>query len=154
MSVIIARTVSIGLLLVLAACGRNPDGANSLEEAEAQAQASAADEGRIACAINGATEFTNACLVERDTSGEALMLTIRHSDGGFRRFRVQPGVGVVAADGAVPAVVTPVGPRLIEVQVAGDKYRLPATVKGANEPAAASAPPAVPAEAVPATAAQ
>lgn len=140
MSAAVSRKLGVSLmLLALAACGRNPDSANSLEEAEAQAQASAADEGRIACAVGGAAAFTDSCIVERDTSGEALMLTIRHADGGFRRFKVVAGKGVVAADGAEPAVVTPVGPKLIEVAVAGDKYRLPATVKGAAPGAGAPA---------------
>jgi hypothetical protein len=139
MSVIVTRTFSAGLmLLALAACGKNPDSANSLEEAEAKVQASAADEGRIACAIGGATAFSDSCIVERDSSGETLMLTIRHADGGFRRFKVVKGVGVVAADGAEPAVVTPIGPKLIEVAVAGDRYRLPATVKGAAPAAGTS----------------
>lgn len=132
----IARAAIVAGLLVLASgCGRNPDSASSLEEAEAQAQANAAEDGRIACATGGATAFTPSCTVERDTSGETLMLTIRHADGGFRRFRVVPGSGVEAADGAEPAVVTPVGPKLIEVIVAKDRYRLPATVKGSEAPA-------------------
>lgn len=140
MSVIVTRTFSAGLMLLsVAACGRNPDSANSLEEAEAKVQASAAEEGRIACAVGGAAAFSDSCLVERDSSGETLMLTIRHADGGFRRFKVVKGAGVVAADGAEPAVVTPVGPKLIEVAVAGDKYRLPATVKGAAPAAGAPA---------------
>jgi hypothetical protein len=140
MSVIVTRTFSIGLaLLALAACGRNPDSANSLEEAEAGAQAAAAEDGRIACALGGAAAFSNSCTVERDTSEGALMLTIRHADGGFRRFRVEPGKGVVAADGAEPAAVTPVGPKLIEVSVGGDKYRLPATVKS-QKPAEPAGP--------------
>lgn len=126
------------MLCGLSACGSNPDSASSLEEAEAQVQANAAEEGRIACAVGGAA-FANACTVERDTSEGMLMLTIRHPDGGFRRFKVEKGVGVVAADGAEPAAVTPVGPKLIEVTVAGDKYRLPATVKASE---AKAAPPA------------
>jgi hypothetical protein len=134
MSATFTRIFSAGLALaLLAACdSRNPEGAQSLEEAEAQAQANAAEEGRIACATGGATQFVNDCTVERDTVEGQLMLTIRHADGGFRRFRVEPGKGVAVADGAEPAVVTPVGPKLIEVVVAGDRYRLPATVKGAT----------------------
>lgn len=138
----------VGACCLLSACNRNPDSAQSLEEAEAQVQANAAEDGRIACATGGATSFTPSCTVERDTSEGALMLTIRHADGGFRRFRVEPGKGVAVADGAEAAVVTPVGPKQIEVIVGGDKYRLPATVKG-NTPAAApaktSGPAAVPA---------
>lgn len=144
MSVTATRIFSAGLLLLaVAACGRAADGGAEQDVPGAPEPKAETDDGRIACAVNGATEFTTSCLVERDTLDEELMLTIRHSDGGFRRFKVVKGVGVVVADGAVPAVVTPVGPRLIEVNVAGDKYRLPATVKGADKaPAAAGAPPA------------
>jgi hypothetical protein len=64
------------------------------------------------------------------------MLTIRHDDGGFRRFRVlKDGRGVVTADGAEPALVSTIGSNAIEVQVGQDRYRLPATVKGKAAPA-------------------
>ena len=36
---------------------------------------------------------------------------------------------IVAADGAEKAVVTTINPREIEVSLAGNRYRLPATVK-------------------------
>ena len=38
---------------------------------------------------------------------------------------------MVAADGADPAIVSLVSDDLIEVSLAGDRYRLPATIKGA-----------------------
>ena len=115
----------------LAACGQPEGNANSLQEAEALARSDAADNGQIDCAIGGATAFKRTCSVERETANGELMLTIRHGDGGFRRFRVmKDGSGVVAADGAEPAVVHVLGTSGIEVQVGTDKYRLPATVKG------------------------
>ncbi len=123
-------------LLLLAACGSN-NGADSLAEAEQQAAASSAEDGRISCAVSGATAFSQVCSVEREAGETGLVLTLRHPDGGFRRLLVtKDGRGVVAADGAEPAAVVPVSEGLIEVSLGGDKYRLPATVKGAAKPPA------------------
>ena len=119
------------LPFAVAACGQPEGDANSLQEAEAMARSEAADSGQIDCAVGGETSFKRSCTVERETANGELMLTIRHGDGGFRRFRVmKDGSGVVAADGAEPAVVHVLGKTGIEVQVGTDKYRLPATVKG------------------------
>ncbi len=128
-----SRTFSgFALALALVACGSNKDsgGANSLQEAEAQSRADAADSGMIECAVSGSQSFTRTCTVEREFANGELVLLIRHADGGFRRFRVlTDGRGVVAADGAEPALMQALGPKSIEVQVGADRYRLPATVK-------------------------
>ena len=129
------RIFSFTPLLLLAACGAN-GGANSLAEAEDQAAKSSAENGKLVCAVDGATSFAPVCEVERATRAEGLTLTIRHPAGGFRRLLVtKDGRGVIAADGAELAVVSPVGDGLIEVTLGGDKYRLPATVKGATKAA-------------------
>ncbi len=61
----------------------------------------------IECALAGATEFARDCGVERSREDGALVLTVRHPDGGFRRFAVtDDGRGLVAADGAEPAAVS------------------------------------------------
>jgi hypothetical protein len=151
------RTFStIALVLALAACGSEPSstavvaaaapsaapmepGATSLAEAEASAAKAALDDGRVACAVSGATEFSRSCQIETTETGTGLILTIRHPDGGFRRLQVvKDGRGVVAADGAEFAEVTPLNPREIEVLIAGNRYRIPATVKA---PAAAAVTP-------------
>lgn len=93
------------------------------------------DADKIECRIGAATAFDRACLVERTSGADGLLLTIRHPDGGFRRFLVTTdGRGVVAADGAEPATVTVEGGDGILVSVGGDTYRLPATVKSATTP--------------------
>jgi hypothetical protein len=122
----------LGLALAVAACGEaKVDDAKSLAEAEAMARSRAASGGAIDCAVSGFKTFSRTCTVERELDGTDLMLTIRHDDGGFRRFKVmKDGSGLVVADGAEPAVLQTIGNNQIEVQVAGDKYRLPATVKG------------------------
>jgi hypothetical protein len=131
-------TLATALAFTVTACGSSSqqDDPHSLEEATAEARADAADDGLIDCAIGGEAGFTRACTVDRITDKDGLLLTIRHKEGGFRRFRVlKDGRGVVPADGAEPALVTPKGNRAIEVQVGTDRYILPATVKGAAAPA-------------------
>ncbi len=154
------RTFSTAaLFLALSACADEPSsktatadavqstapekpGATSLAAAEASAAKAALDDGRVSCAVAGATEFSRSCQIETTESGTGLILTIRHPDGGFRRLQVvKDGRGVVAADGAEFAEVTPLNPREIEVLIAGNRYRIPATVK-----APAAAPPAAPAK--------
>ena len=79
----------------------------------------------VECALAGAVEFSPDCTMERATEEGLSLLIVRHPDGGFRRFELGvPGRGVVVADGADEAVITP-GQGMIEVQVADDRYRLP-----------------------------
>lgn len=88
------------------------------------------DADRIECRLGPATAFDRACVVERTAGPDGLVLTVRHSDGGFRRLLVtKDGRGVVAADGAEPATVSITGRDGILVRVGGDAYRLPATVQ-------------------------
>lgn len=115
------RTSSLALLLLVTACGGAPETGGQGKQA--------ADE-RISCATGGATEFSMECRVEQAASEQGTVLMVSAPDGGFRRLLVaSDGRGVVAADGAEPAVVTPVDAHTIEVAIGGDKYRLPATVK-------------------------
>ena len=111
-------------VLALYACG-DPDAARE------DAFAAAADQsGKVECATDGATRFERVCAVERSAEPEGLFLTVRAPSGSFRRLLVTTdGRGVVAADGADPAAVTLLGDNRIEVAIAGDRYRLPATVK-------------------------
>ena len=128
------RTFSLfALALAVAACG-NANGDKAKSRAEATARSKAANGELIDCAVSGFTTFSRTCTVERDYSGKDLMLTIRHDDGGFRRFKVmKDGRGLSVADGAEPALIQTIGDSQIEVAVAGDKYRLPATVKAAQK---------------------
>ena len=106
-------------LILLAAC----DGGGE----QTSATAAAAPGDRIECALGGAEAFVRECALELE--GE--LLTLRHPDGGFRRLRItDDGRGVVAADGAVPADVQVSAGNRIEVGLDGDRYRLPATVRG------------------------
>ena len=106
------------LLLPLAAC----------QSAEPQNATVEAD-GRIDCRIGNDDQFQRFCSVERERTEQGTLLTVRKPDGGFRRLlATRDGRGVVAADGAEDAQVTIVGENLIEVAIAGDRFRLPARV--------------------------
>jgi hypothetical protein len=126
------------LLFLLAACdGTTPIAAPTGTSLPAQPVASDTVDNadRVACALARATAFTPTCIAERARDAEGPMLTIRHPDGGFRRFRITAdGRGVIAADGAEPARVRVTGRNEIEVDIGGDRYRLPATVGGAVRP--------------------
>jgi hypothetical protein len=119
---------------MLAACSAEPEpdaaAVDPLVEAEAAARVRLAESGMVYCAVSGETEFRPACQVEQTESDAGLILTLRHPDGGFRRLLVaRDGRGLVAADGAEPALVSPVSDREVEVAIAFDRYRLPATVR-------------------------
>jgi len=120
-------------ITLLAAChAQLPDKA-ATARAEAQRRAIAEAEGKIECAPPGARAFAFACAIDRTQTQDGLFLTLRHPDGGFRRLLVTTdGRGVVAADGAEPAKVTPLGADMIEVALGGARYRLPATVRQAK----------------------
>jgi hypothetical protein len=113
--------------LTIVSCGKN-DPQGPVKEVE-QAGQSSVNDGKIECAVNGATEFTRTCQKERISSDEGQIELIRHPDGGFRRFIVlKDGRGLSAADGAEGVKVSTVSADLIEVESGGDRYRLLAKV--------------------------
>ncbi|TVV70387.1 hypothetical protein [Sphingomonas solaris] len=117
---VLLQRAAVAVLLLLAACGSEP-AANPFD---------APDADRIECSIGAHAPFARDCVVERSTTPDGLVLTVRHPDGGFRRLLVtKDGHGVAAADGAEPASVTVEGKDGILVAIGGDRYRLPATVK-------------------------
>lgn len=126
------RTSSAGLLLLLlGACGTVPDKAAEVRRAETR-RAMARAEGRVPCAV-GPHRFAPVCTIDRTETQDGLFLTMRHPDGGFHRLLVTTdGRGVVAADGAEPARVRPLGATAIEVALGPVRYVLPATVGSAK----------------------
>ncbi|MDB5715919.1 MAG: hypothetical protein JWO15_3316 [Sphingomonadales bacterium] len=53
------------------------------------------------------------------------MLTIHHADGGFRKLAVALDGTITAADGASEAIGHPLADGRLEVEIGGDRYRLP-----------------------------
>ena len=108
------------VLLALTACGKQGDDPRR-----------AALDDRIVCATAGSDDFTRACTLERRLGARGLELTLGNPDGGFHRLLVaRDGRGVVATDGAEQAVVSIAGDKEIQVAIGGDRYVLPATIKG------------------------
>jgi hypothetical protein len=123
-------TPALLLLLLTAGCS---DPKQATDEALAKGERKADDDGRVECAVEGAGSFERACTIERVRTPEGTTLVLRHPGGGFRRLLVTTdGRGVVAADGAEPATVSVLSDDRIEVVLGEDRYRLPATVKGAG----------------------
>lgn len=122
-----------GALLASCSGGDDPaqgEAADPLLVAEAHARRDLIEGGMVYCATAGETGFRPDCTLERTQSEEGQILTIRHPDGGFRRLLVtNDGRGVIAADGAEPAQISPLSQGEIEVAIADDRYRLPATVR-------------------------
>src|SRR4051812_49657652 len=70
-------------LLLLAGCGRGGGDAGG----GTGTSPSGAPDDRIACAVEGATAFENACTVEREAGPAGAILTLRGPSGGLPRFR-------------------------------------------------------------------
>jgi hypothetical protein len=123
------------LALTLAACGEEKTDHATLANVEAAQIAHAEEAGNIICARRGSDDFARVCTVDREQADQGLILTVRHPDGAFHRLLVtKDGRGVIAADGAERAVVTVLDKYSIEVALGGDRYRLPATVRGTTPP--------------------
>lgn len=106
------RTSRIAFLLALAGCGAKQD----------DKVATAAPDDRIECAMNGAQAFAKSCAVER---GEGALLVLRHADGGFRRINIASDGAISPADGSDAATGQPLPDGRFELQISGDRYRLP-----------------------------
>lgn len=124
------RALVAGLLFL----GSCEDPQQATQQALAEAGKQAAEAGRVECAVASSASFERVCTIEQVQGPEGTTLVIHHPDGGFRRLLVtRDGRGVVAADGAEQAVVAPIGEDRIEVELAGHRYRLPATVRSAAQ---------------------
>jgi hypothetical protein len=111
------RISSAAIILMLSSCGAAPVVENKVSQAK--------PDDRIECALGGTQDFTRACAIER---GEETMLTLRHSDGGFRRLTLEPDGTIDSADGADALTVRKLGDGRTEVTVGEERYRLPATL--------------------------
>jgi hypothetical protein len=122
------RIAAAALAFLAAACGPAEPVAQPTNGAAAPAPG--VPDNRIECRIAGAAAFERACSVTGADSPRGRVLTIRKADGGFRRLLVtSDGRGVAAADGAERANVTILGDGRIEVEIGGDRFRLPATIR-------------------------
>lgn len=119
------RTLAIALTLMLAGCSKPSPSQQQSEQAKQVAQ-----EAGLECAIGPDAAWSGDCGLERDGPN----LTIRHPDGGFRRFHIlSDGHGVEAADGAEKAQLQIVDQGRVEIRVGGDRYRMPVRIAGASQ---------------------
>jgi hypothetical protein len=114
--------------LLAAGCGRGDAPGESTNGAAAPAPGE--PDNRIECRVDSAAQFERTCSLESSQSPRGRVLTLRKADGGFRRLlQTSDGRGVVAADGAARAHVTLLQDGRIEVEIGGDRFRLPAVVR-------------------------
>lgn len=95
-----------------------------------------AEEGSdaIECALGEGSEFGADCLVERSDLDGQKILTIRHPDGGFRRFeQLTDGRGLAEMDGA-DTVSRSLEDGTLLISIGSDRYRFPAAVKADPAP--------------------
>lgn len=106
--------------LILAACS---DGPRS-DRGEPPAAA------RIECARAGSATLDRSCSVTKSRRGDAVLLTLTRPDGGFRRLLVDGEGGLIgAADGAEPVTVRNAAGGGTMIEVAGDRFLIPATAR-------------------------
>ncbi len=110
------RIFNASVLVMLSGCEATPVAESKVAIAQ--------PENRIECAVNGAKRFLEDCAIER---GGSTALTLRHGEGGFRRFTLADGT-INTADGAETVAVTSLADGRTEIAVGGDRYRLPATL--------------------------
>lgn len=109
--------ISSALFLVLTSAGCSA----GAEQPQATAGAQ-----RIECALGEGSEYAPVCLIERSFAHGERVLTVRHPDGGFRRFeQVADGRGLIIVDGADEAKLD-FAEGVLNVTVAHDRYRFPA----------------------------
>ena len=108
------RSAALSAAFLLAACAAEQPGA-------------AAE--RIDCRPQGAAEFAPACSLDIFDDAQGRILTLRKADGGFRRLRIAADGSVAAADGAERAQVANLPDGGIEVEIGGDRFRLPARAR-------------------------
>jgi hypothetical protein len=111
-------------LAVLAGCS------GSVDPAAPQGNGAAAPppdqpDNRIECRPAGAASFARTCTVDSADSPQGWVLTIRKADGGFRRLLVGRDGRISAADGAEPAHILSDDAAGTDVEIGGDRFRLP-----------------------------
>lgn len=122
------KTLLLVPLALLAACG-GPADPPAAPTNGAAAPPPGEPDNRIECQPAGATAFARACTVESAEGPRGRILTLRKADGGFRRLLVGRDGALSAADGAEAARVTPRGPAGTDVEIGGDRFRLPAGMR-------------------------
>lgn len=132
----ISKAIASALLLA-ALVGCSGGETRTSEQVDKDAADQAVRAGKIECALAGSGAFERVCTTEQISASDGAMLVIRHPDGGFRRFNIlTDGRGLAPADGFDETRIRVLDDSSIELTSGDDKYRLPAQVKGREDPAA------------------
>ncbi len=124
------KFLTFGLTVFLSGCLDSKPDNSKLAEVEEKAAKAADEDGRVLCALDGATAFDRSCTMDRVSGQNGEEIVLSRSDGGFRRLRLLPnGGGVAVADGAQQAQQQIVDDGVLEVSIDQDRYRLPAATK-------------------------
>jgi hypothetical protein len=118
------RVLLLAPLILLAACGGS-GGSVNLQGNGAAAPPPGEPDNRIECRPAGAASFSRTCTVDSLDSPQGWLLTVRKEDGGFRRLLVNRDGRISAADGAQPAHIVADNAAGTEVEIGGDRFRLP-----------------------------
>jgi hypothetical protein len=118
------RSLLLAPLALLAACG-GPADPTSPQGNGAAAPPPGQPDNRIECRPAGAASFARACTMENAAGPQGRVLTIRKEDGGFRRLLIGRDGRISAADGAQPARIVSDTGAGTEVEIGGDRFRLP-----------------------------
>lgn len=114
-------------LAALSACGDD-------EAAIAAAQKASLVGNKIECALNGSDSFSLNCATERVSSDNGTILMIRHSDGGFKRFRIlTDGRGLETAEGFDDSSIEIIDEEYIILSSGVDRYKLKAQFTGGGQ---------------------
>ncbi|WP_395611840.1 hypothetical protein [Allosphingosinicella sp.] len=119
------RPLLLAPFALLAACS-GTEAASNLQGNGAAAPPPGEPDNRIDCRPAGAAAFERACTVDSAESPRGRVLTIRKADGGFRRLLIGRDGRISAADGAEAAHVVTTGSAGTQVEIGGDRFRLPA----------------------------
>lgn len=119
------RSLLLAPLCLLAACNGDAVDVNAPQGNGAAAPPPGQPDNRIECRPAGAPAFTRTCTMDNVASPQGHVLTIRKEDGGFRRLLHNNDGRIVAADGAQPARIVSDTEAGIEVEIGGDRFRLP-----------------------------
>ncbi len=123
----LARGRAFGVLLgcfMLTACGDSGSGLVDSGMTEDEAR-------EIPCALDGESGFDTTCTRTLVPGEEGNQLILEGPDGSFRRFTIlTDGRGLEATDGAQEPVIRILDNASIEVAIGGDRYRLPAKLRG------------------------
>jgi len=104
------RISSLAGLVALAGCGSSDTVSKQVADAPAS--------DRVECAV-GKAALASDCAIERD----GRTITVRHSDGSFRRFEIDAAGKFGAADGADEVAGKRDGDGSVDVSIGDRRYR-------------------------------